>query len=135
MSALWHNQAHMPGVMRRTRRIVKGEGAYVFDSTGRRLLDVPAGLWFANIGHGRAEIAEAVSRQMRELETYPVFGEFSNPRAEELADRLAALVPVDRAKVFFTSGGGEAVETALKLVRRYWQIVGRSERESIITMR
>lgn len=134
MTALWHNQAHMPSVLGRTRRIVRGEGAYVFDASGRRLLDVPAGLWFANIGHARPEMAEVVARQIRELETYPVFGEFANPRAEELAERLAALVPVERAKIFFGSGGGEAAETAIKLVRRYWQIAGRPERQAIVTL-
>lgn len=134
MTALWHNQAHMPSVVRRIRRIVRGEGAYVYDDAGRRLLDVPAGLWFANIGHGRREIADAVARQMRELETYPVFGEFSNPRAEELAERLAALVPVDRARIFFASGGGEAAEIAIKLARRYWHAVGQSERQAIVTL-
>jgi adenosylmethionine-8-amino-7-oxononanoate aminotransferase len=133
MSALWHNQAHMPTVVRQRLRIVRGEGAYVFDALGRRLLDVPAGLWFANVGHGRGVIADAVARQLRELETYPVFGEFTNPRAEELADRIAALVPMNDARVFLTSGGSEAVETAIKLVRRYWQVAGHPARQTILT--
>jgi putrescine---pyruvate transaminase len=133
MSALWHNQAHMPSVVKQTVRIVRGEGAYVYDSWGRRLLDVPAGLWFANVGHGRAEIAQRVERQLRELETYPVFGDYVNPRAEELADRVAALVPMDDPRVFFTSGGSDAAEIAIKLARRYWQILGMPSRQNVIT--
>ncbi|MFD2415472.1 aminotransferase family protein [Amycolatopsis pigmentata] len=123
----------MPTISGRVHRIVRGQGAYVFDDEGRRLLDVPAGLWFANVGHGRAEIAEAVGRQLRELATYPVFGRFCTPPAEELADRLAALVPMAGAKVFFTSGGSESVETAIKLVRRHWQARGQTERQAVIT--
>lgn len=133
MSALWHCHGSMPSMADHRRLIVRGEGAYVVDDAGRRLLDVPAGLWFANVGHGRATIAAAVEQQMRALETYPVFGEFCNPRAEELADRIAALVPLDQAKVFFTSGGSESVETAVKLVRRYWHLVGRPERQTVVT--
>jgi putrescine aminotransferase len=133
MSALWHNQAHMPTVARHRLSIVRGEGAYVFDAVGRRLLDVPAGLWFANVGHGRGVIADAVAEQMRQLETYPVFGNFTNPRADELADRIATFVPMNDPRVFLTSGGSEAVETAIKLVRRYWQIEGHKAKQTIVT--
>jgi adenosylmethionine-8-amino-7-oxononanoate aminotransferase len=123
----------MPTMAGREHRIVRGEGAFVFDDAGRKLLDVPAGLWYANVGHGRASIADAVHRQMRQLETYSVFGSFTNPRAEELADRIAAMVPIEDAKVFFTSGGSESVETAIKLVRHYWHLMGRPSRQTIIT--
>ncbi|GAB2798477.1 aminotransferase family protein [Streptomyces daliensis] len=133
VNALWHNHAHMPTMPGREHRIVRGAGAYVYDDAGRELLDVPAGLWFANVGHGRAEIADAVHRQLSELATYPVFGDFCNPRAEELADRIAGLVPVEDAKVFFTSGGSEALEAAVKLVRRYWQLTGEPARQTVIT--
>jgi putrescine aminotransferase len=133
MGALWHNQAHMPSIARDRVLITRGEGAYVFDSAGRRLLDAPAGLWFANVGHGRREIAQRVERQMAELETYPIFGPYVNPRAEELAERVADLVPVDDPKIFLTSGGSDAVEVAIKLARRYWQIQGQHDRQVVIT--
>lgn len=135
MGALWHNQAHMPSIADDRLVITRGDGAYVFDSLGRRLLDAPAGLWFANIGHGRAEVAERVKRQMLELETYPVFGWYANPRADELAERVADLVPLDDPKIFLTSGGSDAIEVAVKLARRYWQIQGQTDRQSVITVR
>ena len=95
--------------------MVRGEGALVFDRQGRRYLDAMASLWHCNVGHARPEVAEAVARQLGELETYHCFERFSNPRAEELAARLAALAPVAGSRVFLTSGGSEAVDTALKL--------------------
>lgn len=135
MGALWHNQAHMPSTAGNRVLITRGEGAYVFDSLGRRLLDAPAGLWFANIGHGRAEIADRVRQQIMELETYPIFGRYANPRAEELAERVAKLVPLDDPKIFLTSGGSDSIEVAIKLVRRYWQIQGQRDRQTVITVR
>jgi len=107
-------------------RMVRGEGAVVFDEDGRRYVDAMASLWYCNVGHGRTEIADAVAAQMRALETYHCFERFSNPVAEELAGRLAALVP--GARVFFTSGGSEAVDTALKLSRAAHAQAGSPER-------
>jgi adenosylmethionine-8-amino-7-oxononanoate aminotransferase len=98
-------------------RIVRGSGAVVWDDQGKRYVDGLASLWYCNVGHGRAEIAEAVAAQMQQLETYHCFERFSNPPAEELAARLAALAPVRDSRVFFTSGGSEAVDTAIKLSR------------------
>ena len=97
--------------------MVRGEGALVFDRDGRRYVDAMASLWHCNVGHGRPEVVDAVAQQMSELETHHCFERFSNPRAEELAERLVALAPVPGSRVFLTSGGSEAVDTALKLSR------------------
>lgn len=133
VDALWHPQARQP--VRSEDRVVitRGEGAYVWRDTGQRLLDATAGLWHANVGHGRNEIAAAVAAQLRTLETYHLFGRFANDRAIALADRVAGLGPIPDAKVFWTSGGSDAVDLACKLVRRYWQVVGRTGKRAILT--
>src|SRR3954468_981281 len=120
----------MSAVRERALTIVRGEGALVWDDTGREYVDVTAALWFCNVGHGRAEIADAAARQMRELAAYHTFGPFTNPPAEELATRVANLSPVEGAKVFFTSGGGsDSIDTAGKLARAYWNVFGRPEKQ------
>ena len=114
-------------------RLVRGEGAAVWDDTGARYVDAMASLWYCNVGHGRAEIADAVAAQMRRLETYHCFEKFSNVAAEELAERLAALAPVPGSRVFLTSGGSEAVDTALKLSRAAHAQAGHPERTIVIS--
>ncbi len=113
--------------------LASGDGAYVFDTTGRRYLDATAGLWFCNIGHGRRELGEAAARQMATLASYSNFGDLTTAPTMVLADRLAALSGQDGAKVFFTSGGSDAVDTAVKMVRRYWGLLDQPERTTIIT--
>jgi adenosylmethionine-8-amino-7-oxononanoate aminotransferase len=132
-AALWSSQAEMGSVLTDRLVIERGEGAHVFDHRGRRLLDVGSGLWHCNVGHGREEIAEAARAQMRRLETYHTFGRLANRPALLLADRLAALAPLPGAKVFFTSGGSDSVETAAKLVRRFWVESGRPRKRVIVT--
>src|SRR4051812_49591884 len=95
--------------------IVRGEGVFVWDEEGRRYVDGSSSLWYANVGHGRREIADAIAAQLAEIETFHVFGDFANRSARALADRLAALAPVPDSKVFLTSGGGDSIETAVKL--------------------
>lgn len=129
--ALWSAQAHMPTVANKRLTIVEGRGAHVFADNGDDLLDAPAGLWHANVGHGREEIAAAVYDQMRRLETYHVFGRFANDVAMSLADRVAELGPIPDAKVFWTSGGSDSVDLACKLARRHWQLEGRPEKLTI----
>lgn len=131
--ALWSAQAHMPSVLGNQVEIVSGSGAYVTTSTGKRLLDATAGLWHANIGHGREEVAQAAYSQMARLETYHVFGRFANDRALALAERVAALAPFSDARVIFTSGGSDAVEVACKLARRHWQEQGRHDKKIILS--
>jgi adenosylmethionine-8-amino-7-oxononanoate aminotransferase len=112
--------------------IERGDGAYVFDSEGNRYLDATAGLWFTNVGHGRAEIAEAAARQMREVAAYSTFGDYATQPTIDLAERLAGIAPVPGSKIFFTSGGSDSVDTAAKLARRYWHEVGQPQRTYVI---
>jgi adenosylmethionine-8-amino-7-oxononanoate aminotransferase len=123
--ALWNPFANMASLAGRPVTIVRGEGCHVYDDQGRAYLDALASLWYCNVGHGRAELAEAAAAQMRQLAAYQVFEHYSNRPAEELARRVADLAPVAGAKVFFTPGGGsDAVDTAAKLARAYWRAVG-----------
>jgi adenosylmethionine-8-amino-7-oxononanoate aminotransferase len=132
-SALWSPQAHMPTIPGDRLVIVRGEGANVQTDDGRWLLDVGAGLWHANIGHGRERLAEAAAAQMRRLETYHTFGRITNDQALKLADRVAGIGPIEDAKVFLASGGSDAVDTAAKLARRYWQLGGHANKRIIIS--
>lgn len=132
-SALWSAQAHMPSVLGRQIVIERGEGNYVFTADGQRLFDGTAGLWHANIGHGRAEMAEVATEQILTLETYHVFGRYLNDRAVELAEKVASLAPIDDAKIILNSGGSDSIDVALKLARRYWQVRGRHEKSMILS--
>lgn len=132
-TALWNGQAHMPTTERTRLTIVEGDGAYVTTADGARLLDATAGLWHANVGHGRESIARAAYEQMCRLETYHCFGRFANEPAMHLADRLAAIGPVPDAKVMLTSGGSDSVDLAAKLARRHWQLEGQPERTVIVS--
>jgi putrescine aminotransferase len=102
---------------------------------GRRYLDATAALWYCNVGHGRAELADAAAAQLRTLAAYSTFGDLATRPTLELADRLAAIAPVPGSRVFLTSGGSDAVDTAIKLVRRYWQVVGRPEKTVVVSRR
>lgn len=132
-SALWNAQAHMPSVEANQIVVTRGDGAYIETTDGRRLFDATAGLWHANVGHGRADLAEVAATQMRRLETYHVFHRFANDVACELADRLRSISPIENAKVIFGSGGSEAVEAACKLARRYWQVVGKPAKQHVLS--
>ncbi|MDR6117318.1 adenosylmethionine-8-amino-7-oxononanoate aminotransferase [Aeromicrobium sp. SORGH_AS981] len=131
--ALWHGQAHMPTSQAQRLVVTDGDGAWLTTSDGRRLLDATAGLWHANVGHGRERIARAAYEQMRRLETYHVFGRFANEPALDLADRLADLGPVQGGRVMLTSGGSDSVDLACKLVRRHWQLEGRPEKTVVVS--
>ncbi len=131
--ALWPAQAHVPSVIGRQLVIDRGEGSYVFTTDGRRLFDGTAGLWHANIGHSHPELAEAAFTQMKQLETYHIFARFSNDKALALGERLAAIAPVERAKVILNSGGSDAIDVACKLARRHWQREGRTAKRIILS--
>jgi putrescine aminotransferase len=132
-AALWHGMAHMPTVSQAPTVIVEGQGAHVTTQTGERLLDLPASLWYCNVGHGRVEIAEAVAEQMGRIEAYSNFQTFATPPAIELAEQLADLAPVPEGRVFFGSGGSDAVEIAAKLSRRYWDALGHHDKRAIVS--
>jgi adenosylmethionine-8-amino-7-oxononanoate aminotransferase len=112
--------------------IVRGEGAYVFDAKGRRYLDALAGLFVSQVGHGRTELAEAAARQASELAYFPLWS-YAHPQAIRLAERVANYAPGDLNRVFFTSGGGEAVETAWKLAKNYFKITGKPMKHKVIS--
>jgi adenosylmethionine-8-amino-7-oxononanoate aminotransferase len=111
--------------------IARGEGCYVWDINGKRYLDGLSALFCVNAGHGRPELAEAAAAQIRELDYY-VMWSFAHPRAIELAARIASLTPGDLNRVFFTSGGSEAVESAIKLARNYHRINGKGAKHKLI---
>src|SRR3954471_14931527 len=110
---------------------VRGEGPYLFDERGRRYLDGLSGLFTVQVGHGRADIAAAGARQAEQLAYYPIWSA-AHPAAIELATRLSALAPGDLNRVFFTSGGSEAVESAWKLARAYFKAIGQPQRTKVI---
>lgn len=112
----------------------RGEGAYVWDTRGNRYLDGLAGLFVVQAGHGRKEIATAMGQQAEKLGFFPLWT-YAHPTAIELADRLAAMAPGDLTRVFLTTGGGEAVESAWKLAVQYFLEVGQPERVKVISRR
>ena len=112
--------------------IVRGEGARIYDAHGRSYLDGLAGLFVVQAGHGRRELAEVAYKQASELAFFPIWS-YAHPPAIELADRLASHAPGDLNKVFFTTGGGEAVETAWKLAKQYFKLVGKPMKHKVIS--
>ena len=112
--------------------IVKGEGAYVYDARGNRYLDALAGLFVNQLGHGRKDLAEAAAKQASDLAYFPLWS-YAHPTAIELAERIANMAPGDLNRVFFTSGGGEAVETAWKLAKNYFKLTGQPLKHKVIS--
>ncbi len=112
--------------------IVKGEGHKIWDSHGREYIDGLAGLFVVQVGHGRDELAEAAAKQAKELAFFPLWS-FAHPRAVELADRIASMAPGDLNRVFFTTGGGEAVESAWKLAKQYFKLTGKPNKHKVIS--
>ena len=113
--------------------VVRGEGALLWTADGAELVDAMASLWYCNVGHGRREIADAVAAQIQTLEAYSCFEPFSNPPADELADRLAELSPIPSSRVFLCGSGSEAVDTAIKLARLAHTLAGDAERTVVIS--
>lgn len=132
MGSLWHPFAEMYSVQDKPFVIERGEGCYVFDSSGDSYLDATAGLWFANLGYGRLDVADAVRNQIGKLFAYHTFTDFATAPTLELANRIAARSPDQGSKVFFTSGGSDAVDSGAKLIRRYHNLTGSPERTVII---
>lgn len=113
--------------------IKSGAGAAVFDDKGNRYVDALASLWYCNIGHGRKEVVEAVAWQMEELEVFHTFDRFTNAPADTLAKRLVKLAPMQDCRVFLTSGGSEAVDSALKIARYAHALAGDKDRTIVIS--
>jgi adenosylmethionine-8-amino-7-oxononanoate aminotransferase len=112
--------------------IDRGEGVYIWDSKGRKYLDALSGLFVVQVGHGRAELADVAAAQARKLAYFPIWS-YAHPTAIELADRLAAEAPGDLNKVFFSSGGGESVETAWKIAKQYFKLTGKPAKTKVIS--
>ena len=129
---LWLHFSPSPRISGDLPMIVRGEGAYVFDDTGKRYLDGLAGLFTVQVGHGRAELAQAAARQSEQLSFFPLWS-YANEPAAELAGRLAALAPGDLNRVFFTNSGSEAVESAWKLAKQYFKIKGKPGKHKAIS--
>jgi adenosylmethionine-8-amino-7-oxononanoate aminotransferase len=120
-----YDQAEIP-------TIVRGDGAYIYDARGRRYLDGLAGLFVTQVGHGRTELAEAAAKQAAELAFFPIWS-YAHPGAMDLAARVAGYAPGDLNRVFFTTGGGEAVETAWKLAKNYFKLTGKPGKHKVIS--
>ncbi|MET0741161.1 MAG: aspartate aminotransferase family protein [Candidatus Nanopelagicales bacterium] len=112
--------------------IVRGEGARIWDDQGKSYLDGLAGLFVVQLGHGRTELAEVAAKQASELAFFPLWS-YAHPKAIELAERLAAYAPGDLNRVFFTTGGGEAVESAWKLAKQYFRLTGKPNKYKVIS--
>ncbi|MBV1789948.1 aminotransferase class III-fold pyridoxal phosphate-dependent enzyme [Marinobacterium sp. D7] len=133
----WHPMGPpTPGNKGDTLIITQSSGNYVTDVDGNRLLDAIGGLWNVNIGHNRAEVKAAINAQMDELGYYQMFDGIAHPRAYDLADKLVEMfAQEDMARVLFSSGGSDAVETALKMSRQYWIAAGEPKRIKFISLR
>jgi len=112
--------------------IVRGDGVYIYDARGKRYLDGLAGLFVSQLGHGRTELAEAAAKQAAELAFFPLWS-YAHPKSIELAERVAGYAPGDLNRVFFTSGGGEAVESAWKLAKQYFKLTGKPGKHKVIS--
>src|SRR3954464_11183568 len=112
--------------------IVKGEGHHIWDSKGKKYIDGLSGLFVVNAGHGRKRLPETAAKQAEELAFFPIWS-YAHPSAIELADRLADYAPGDLNRVFFSTGGGEAVETAFKLAKQYWKLMGKPGKHKVIS--
>ncbi|WP_029138511.1 aspartate aminotransferase family protein [Nakamurella lactea] len=130
---LWMHFTRMSGYRDQpVPTIERGDGAYIYDTAGKRYLDALSGLFVVQAGHGREELAEAAAAQARTLAYFPIWS-YAHPQAVALADRLAALVPGELNKVFFSSGGGEAVETAWKVAKQYYDLIGKPGKYKVIS--
>ncbi len=129
----WHGFADMHLVKDAELVMRSGEGVWLESTDGRRFLDATAALWYCAVGYGRREIADAVADQLARLPAYSSFGAYTSEPTITLAERLAALAPIDDAVVFFGSGGSDAVDTAAKLARRYWDVLGQPQRRVIVS--
>ncbi len=134
---LWHPMAHPQGMREQPPDIIaRGEGSWIWDIDGHRMVDGVGGLWSANLGFGRREIRDAITAQLDELAFYNTFRGTTHPRAIELSTRLVKLMEPDGvAAVLFGNGGSDAVETALKIARQYWKLQGQADRVKFIALR
>jgi adenosylmethionine-8-amino-7-oxononanoate aminotransferase len=129
----WHGFADMHLVKDAEVVIRSADGVWLETTDGRRLLDATAALWYCAVGYGRREIADAVADQLTRLAAYSSFGAYTSEPTIALAARLSALAPMSDAVVFLGSGGSDAIDTAAKLARRFWDVMGRPEKRVIVS--
>lgn len=130
---LWmHFTRHSPFLERDVPIIARGEGNYIYDINGNKLLDGLSGLFSCNSGHARQPLADAAARQMMELDFMPLWS-YAHPRAIELAERLVSYAPEGLNRIFFTTGGGEGVETAWKIAKQYFKLTGKPTKTKVIS--
>ncbi|MCY4271488.1 MAG: aspartate aminotransferase family protein [bacterium] len=129
---LWGHFSSLGSAVDAMRIMERGDGCYVWDAKGNQYLDGLAGLFVSQAGHGREELAAAAGQQASKLGYFPIWT-YAHPGAVELAARLASLTPGDLNRVFFTSGGSESVESAWKLARQYFRVIGQPERHKVIS--
>ncbi len=132
MGSFWHPFADMTSVQHNPFIVERAEGVHVYDEEGREYLDAAASLWYQNVGYGREEIIEAMGAQARRVAAFHTFIDYATRPPLELADRIAGVSPDPGSKVFFGSGGSDAVDTAAKLARRYFTAIGQPERTVFI---
>jgi len=118
---------------KKSRIITHADGVYIFDADGNKFLDGMSGLWCVNVGYGRDELVESAAAQMRELPYYNSFFQCAHPPSIELARILQEVAPAHMNRVFFTGSGSEANDTIVRMVRRYWDLMGQPERHTIIS--
>lgn len=134
ISRFWHPFANMAETATRGRVVfVSGEGAHLTDSEGKRYFDATGGLWFNAVGHGREQIAAAVAAQTRTLAATTCFDVYATDVTLAVADRVAELAPMDGARVFLTSGGSDGVDSAGKIIRRYFALRGEPDKTVFIS--
>lgn len=132
MASFWHPFADMSYVQDHPFIVDHGEDIYVFDEEGNRYLDAAASLWYMNVGYGRDEIVDAMADQARKLPAFHTFIDYGTRPPLELAAQIASVSPDPNSKVFFGSGGSDAIDTAAKLARRYFSAIGQPDRTVFI---
>lgn len=115
-----------------SRIITRADGVYIYDAEDNRILDAMSGLWCVNLGYGRNELVDAAAAQLKELPYYNSFFQCAHPPAIELARLLSEVTPAQFKRVFYTGSGSEAIDTLIRVIRRYWELCGQPERTTII---
>lgn len=124
---------HKDLARQKSRIITRAEGVYIYDADGNKILDGMAGLWCVNVGYGRDEIVDAAEKQMRELPYYNSFFQCAHPPSIELSKVLTDVAPPSFNHVFYTGSGSESNDTIVRMVRRYWDLLGQPEKQVIIS--
>jgi putrescine aminotransferase len=132
-TSFWHGFADMHVIKDAELVMRSGDGVWLESTDGRRFIDATAALWYCAVGYGRRAIADAVAEQLLRLPAYSSFGAYTTEPTVQLAERLAALSPIPDTRVFLGSGGSDGVDTAAKLARRYWDVMGQPQKRVIVS--